>query len=143
MFSIRDLDLFHDQLISILTFRKCFVSFARFAKMKFLLGRRCLKLVKGNQGLYFAKVVNLLAIATFVLMFLILIMCGTELSAEYALPVLSLYPIKTILKSKVMMCMVYLNSTSGGLFPVMHRSKCALAPLISFGVMFAFIIYMV
>ena len=111
--------------------------------MKFLLGRRCLKLVNGNRGLYFATCVGLLAIATFVLMFLIMIMCGTELSVEDTLPSLSLYPIKTILKRKVMRCMGDLSPTSAGLFSVMHRSKCLLTPLISFGMMFAFIIYMV
>ena len=137
-----DLDFFHDQVILILTFRKSFLSFATFAKMKFLLGRRCLKLLNGNRGLYFATCVGLRAIATYVLMLLIMVMCGTELSAEDTLPSLSLYPIKTILKRKVMRCMVDLSPTAAGLFSIMHRSKCLLTPLISFGIM-SFIIYMV
>ena len=127
---------------SLLSFRKVFVSFAKFAKMKYLLGRR-LKLVNGNRCLYFVTCVSLVAIATFVLMLLIMIMCGTELSAEDTLPFFSLYSIKTILKRKVMRCMVDLSLTSAGLFSVMHRSKCLLSPLLSFGMMFAFIIYMV
>ena len=110
--------------------------------MKFLLGRRCLKLVNGNRGLYFATCVSLLAIAAFVLMFLIMIMCGIELSAEDTLPFLSPSPIKAILKSKVIRCMVVYSTTSAGLVSVIHRSKYLLAPLISFGMMFAFIIYM-
>ena len=136
--------MFHDQVISILTFRKVCVPFGRFAKMKYLLGRKSLKLVIGNRGLYSVTCVSLVAIATFVLMFLIMIMCGTELySAEDTLPFFSLYSIKTILKRKVMRCMVDLSLTSAGLFFVMHRSKCLLSPLLSFGMMFAFIIYMV
>ena len=106
--------------LSITTFRKSFVSFAKFVKMKFLLGRRRLKLVNGNRGLYFATCVSLLAIATFVLMFLIVIMCGIDLSAEDTLLFLSPYPIKTSLKSKLMRCLVYLSSTSAGLFSVVQ-----------------------
>ena len=111
--------------------------------MKFLLGRRCLKLVNGNRSLYFATCVSLLAIAAFDLMFLIMIMCGIELTAEDMLPFLSPNPIKAILKCKVMRCMVVFSSTSAGSVSVIHTSEYLLAPLISFGVMFAFIIYMV
>ena len=139
MFSIEVLGFFYDQLISIPTFRS---SFAKFVQMKFLMGRRRLKLVNGNRGFNFATCVSLLAIASLVMMFLIMIMYGIELSAEDMLPFLSHYPIKTILKSKVMRCLVNLSSTSAGLFSVIHRSKSLLAPLISFGMMFAFIIYM-
>ena len=106
--------------------------------MKYLLRMR-LKLVNGNRCLYFVTCVSLVAIATL----LIMIMCGTELSAEDTLPFFSLYSIKTILKRQVMRCMVDLSLTSAGLFSVMHRSKCLLSPLLSFGMMFAFIIYMV
>ena len=111
--------------------------------MKYLLGRRYLKLVNGNRGLYFVTCGSLIAIATFVWMLLIMIMCGTELSAEDTSPFFSLYSIKTMLKRKIMRCMVDLSLTSAGLFSVMHRLKCLYAPLLSFGMMFAFIIYIV
>ena len=43
----------------------------------------------------------------------------------------------------LLMCMVDLNSTSAALFSVIHKPKCTLASLTSFGMMFGLNIYLV
>ena len=96
-----------------------------------------MKLMIGQRRLCFATGVSVLVTATFAFMFLIMIMCGTELSVEDTWPFFPLCRTKNILES----CMVELSSTSAGLFSVMDRRKCTLVSLMSFVMMSAVTIY--
>ena len=100
-------------------------------------------LVNGQRRLWFATSESLLVTATFVFMLLILIMYGTELSGQDTWLFLSPTPTKNILERKLLGCSVDICSTSSDLFCIMHRPKCILVSLISFGIMFALTVYLV
>ena len=111
--------------------------------MQFLQDRRCLKQMNGQRRSWFATSGSFQVIATFFLMLLIMIMCGTQLFAQDTWHFLSPSPSKIILESKLLRCFADLSSTLAGLFFVMHRPKCILVSLISFGMMFALMSYLV
>lgn len=98
--------------------------------------------MNGQRRLWFAISVSFLVTATFVLMLLIIIMCGTELSAQESWLFFSPSTTKNILQSKLLRCSVDLSSTSAGLFFITDRPKCILVSLVSFG-MFALKSYLV
>ena len=102
-----------------------------------------MRLMNGQRRLWFSTSVSFLVAATFVLMLLIMITNGTELSAEDTWPFLSSSPTKSIMKNDLLRCSVDLNSTSGGMFFIMHKLKCILVSLISFAMMFALTVYLV
>jgi len=108
--------------------------------MNFLEDRKCMRPMKGKRCLWFATGVSVLVKATFVLMLLIMITSGTQLSAQDTWPFLP--PSPTIMESKLLRCYIDLSSTSGGLFFIMDKSKCRLVSLISFGMMFTLTVYM-
>ena len=108
-----------------------------------LQNRNCMRLMKGKRRLWFATSVSFLVTATFVLMLLIMITYKTQLSAQDRWPFLSPSPTKNIVESKLLRCSIDLSSTSGGLFSIMHKPKCILVSLISFGMMFALMSYLV
>ena len=111
--------------------------------MKLLQDRNCMRLMRGKRRLWFARSVSFLVTATFVLMLLIMITYKTQLSAQDRWPFLSPSPTKNIVESKLLRCSIDLSSTSGGLFSIMHKPKCILVSLISFGMMFALTVYLV
>ena len=111
--------------------------------MKLLQGRRYLKLMIRQQRFLFAKGITFLIFATLAFMFLRMLLCGIEWSAEDTWPSSSLSPTKNILESKLLMFMVNLSSTLAGLFFVFHIPKCILTSLMSFGMMFALTVYLV
>ena len=67
----------------------------------------------------------------------------TQLSVQDTWPFLSPSPPKNIVESKLLKCSVDLSSTLGGLFSLIHKPKCRLVSLISFGMMFALTVYLV
>ena len=93
--------------------------------------------------MWFATSVSFLVTATFVLMLLIMITYRTQLSTPDRWPFLSSSPTKNIVESKLLKCSIDLSSTSGGLFSIMHKPKCILVSLISFGMMFVLTVYLV
>ena len=111
--------------------------------MKFLQDRSCLKQMNGQRRSLFATCGSFQVIATFFLMLLIMIMCGTQLSEQDTWHFLSPAPTKIIPESKLLRCFADLSSTLAGLFFFMHRPKCILVSLISFGIMFALTVYLV
>ena len=98
----------------------------------------------GQRRLWSATGASFVVTATFiVLMLLTVIMFGTEFCAEGTRPYISLSSTLCILQRKSLRFMVDCISTSDGFFFFMHRSRCSLASLISFGMMFVLCSYLV
>ena len=111
--------------------------------MKLPEDRKYLKLIIVQRGLWFTTGVGFLVTVVFALMFLIKIMCMTELSAKDTWPFMLLFPITNILESELLRFVVKLSSTSVGMFSLMHKPKYTLASLISLVIMLIFTFYLV
>ena len=112
--------------------------------MNLLLAGRYSNLMNGPRRIYSAQGLSfILPAAVIVLMLMITTACEIKISAEMKLPFRSLFPIVNTLQSGYFWCMLHLISTWGGLFYTMIGTKCTLASLISFVMMFALTSYLI
>ena len=96
-----------------------------------------MKLMIYQRRLWSATSASFVVTATFiVLMLLTTSMFGTEFCAEGTRPYMSFSPTLCILQTKSLRFMFDCTSTLDGFFFFMYRSRCLLASLISFGLMF-------
>ena len=113
--------------------------------MKLFQGRIYSKLVYWQRCLWCSigvSAVSFVVTGTLLLMLLILMICGTKVSAEDMSPSLSFSPTKSILESTLRRYIVAQFSCLADLFFVMHRLRYILASLISFGMMFSSTVYL-
>ena len=96
-----------------------------------------MKLMIGQGRLYSATGASFVVTATIiVLMLLTMSMFGTEFCVEGTRPYMSFSPTLCILQTKSLRFILDCTSTLDGFFFFMYRSRCLLASLISFGMMF-------
>ena len=97
----------------------------------------------GQRRLWSVTGASFVVTATFIiLMLLTMTMSGTEFCVEGTWPYMSLSLTLCILQRKLLRFMVDCISISDGFFFSMHRSRCTLASLISFGLMFVLSSYL-
>ena len=97
-----------------------------------------MKLMIGQRRLCSATGASLVVTATFIVLILLTMsMFRTEFCAEGTRPYMSFFPTLCILQTKSLRLMLDCTSTLDGFFLFMYnRSRCLLASVISFGIMF-------